>query len=197
MIPKHIFTIWLSENPEMPALIKKCIASQKIKGYQHDIITLENYDSSSEYVRQAIEGKQWVKTSDYLRCQYMFKYGGIYLDADMEVLPNKNFDDLLDCRLFTSFEVAGLYANMGFGAEAGHPLLKAYLDRVDNNYKGTGDLVFEPGIRTWHDILWAGDKSTFKMIGTDVFSPYNHLSGEIKITPNTKVYHHYLGSWKK
>ncbi len=197
MIPKHIFTIWLNENKELPPLVEKCINSQKIPGYTHHIITLENCDRSSEYVCQALENKKWVKASDYLRVQYMYKNGGIHLDGDMEILPGKNFDDLLDCRLFTSFECCGLYANAGFGAEAGHPILKQYLDRVDANYKGSGDLTFEPGIRTFHDIFWAADKSLFKMIDTSVFFPFNHVSGQENITPSTKVYHYYQKSWQK
>ena len=174
MIPKHIFSVWLNENPELPPLIKKCIDSHKITGYTYHLITLENCDRSSEYVRQALENKNWVKASDFLRVKYMYDNGGIHLDADMEVLPGKNFDDLLNCRLFTSFECFGLYANAGFGSEASHPVLKAYLDRVESNYKGSGDLVFEPGIRTFHDIFWAADKSTFTMIETEQFFPYHH-----------------------
>jgi len=178
-------------------LVKKCIDSQKIDGYTHHLITLDNYETNSNYVLDAVAGKKWVKASDYLRCEYMFNHGGIHLDGDMEVLPGKNFDDLLDCRMFTSFEVCGLYANAGFGAEAGHPLLKAYMDRIDANYKGTGDLVFEPGIRTFNDIFWAADKSLFRMIDTSIFFPYNHTNGHIGITPETKVYHHYNKSWQK
>jgi hypothetical protein len=195
MIPRTIFTVWLSENPIVPELIEKCVKSQQIEGYSHHIITLANYETSSQYVREAIAGKKWVKASDYLRCEYMLNHGGIYLDADMEVLPGKNFDDLLGFRMFTEFEVAGLYANAGFGAEPGHPVIKAYIYRVEANYRGSGDLVFEPGIRTFNDICWAADKSTFTMIGTDVFHPYNHLTGAVNVTPNTKVYHHYLKSW--
>jgi len=197
MIPKHIFTVWLSDNPVIPDLVHRCIESQKIPGYTHHVITLDNYETDYEYVREAIKAKKWVKASDIIRCEYMYKHGGIHLDGDMEVLPNKNFDDLLDCRMFTSFECTGLYANAGFGAEAGHPLLKEYNDRVENNYKGSGDLVFEPGIRTFHDIFWAADKSLFRMVGTDQFFPYNHITGEVKITDDTRVYHHYNKSWKK
>ena len=197
MIPKHIFTYWLSDSPELPSLIKKCIDSQKLQGYTHHIITLENCDRSSEYVRQSLENKRWVKATDYLRCQYMYKHGGICLDGDMEILPEKTFDDLLDNRMFMMYECAGLYANAGFGSEPGHPLLKQYLDRVDTNYKGSGDLIFEPGIRTFNDIFWAGDKSTFKMVDTTTCFPYNHLTGKINITPFTKVYHHYCKSWVK
>ena len=54
MIPKHIVTCWVSDT-EPPELIKKCIDSQKIEGYTHHLITLDNYDHSSVYVWHAIQ----------------------------------------------------------------------------------------------------------------------------------------------
>ena len=100
----------------------------------------------------------FVKASDYLRVYHIWEEGGIYLDADMEVLPNKNFDDMLDNRMFTENEVYGMPANAGFGAEKGHPLLKRYLDRIESNFKGDGDLIFEPGVRAFADIVWVADR---------------------------------------
>jgi len=34
MIPKHIFTVWLTEQETIPPLVEKCITSQKIKDYE-------------------------------------------------------------------------------------------------------------------------------------------------------------------
>jgi mannosyltransferase OCH1-like enzyme len=195
MIPKHIFSIWLNDKSEMPELISKCLASQPVPGYTYHLVTLYNCDKTSEYVIQALENKKWAKAADYLRMQYLYNYGGIYLDADMEVLKDKNFDDLLNYRLFTYFECCGLYANMGIGSEPQHPMIGDYLKRVEDNYKGTGDLTFEPGIRTWHDICWAADKTAFTMIPPEIFCPYNHATGTVNVTPLTKVYHYYSKSW--
>jgi len=194
-IPKKIVTYWLNDQKGLTPQLEKWVETQKLPGYEHFMITLDNCDRSSEYVRKAIEKKMWVKATDFLRIQYLYNFGGLALDTDMEVLSGKNFDDLLDCRLFTSFECMGLYANAGFGSAPCHPILKAYLDRVENNYKGDGDLTYEPGIRTFHDIFWAADKSTFRMIPTEVFFPYNHATGITNITPLTKVIHHYSKSW--
>ena len=54
-IPKRIITMWLqfSSDP-WPPLIQRCIASQKIPGYEHTIITLENYYRGSKYVNGAL-----------------------------------------------------------------------------------------------------------------------------------------------
>ena len=193
MIPKKIWTIWL--GGEMPELAKVCIETQKLPGYEHCLITLDNCYRGSQYVNDAIEAKRWVKAADWLRMYYLYTEGGIYLDADMEVLPGKNFDHLLDCDMFIPREECGHYANCGLGAVAGQPALKAYLDRVENNFKGAGDLVYEPGIRTFSDILWLADKSKIVMLSPDSFFPYNWQTCRTTITPNTLVFHHYAKSW--
>jgi len=203
MIPRKILTIWLSKK-EMPKFIKRCIDSQKIVGYEHKVITLQNYYKGSEYVNKSLEmadktgeAKWFVKASDYLRVYHIWDEGGIYLDADMEVLPNKNFDDLLDNRMFTENEVYGMPANAGFGAEKGHPFLKVYLDRIEQNFKGDGDLVFEPGVRAFADLLWVANKEKdgIKIYPTEMFFPYKHGTKEINITSLTKVFHHYANTW--
>ena len=197
MIPKRIFTIWLNDNPKLPVLVKKCIESQKILNYEHRLITLENTDRDSIYVRECIEAKNWVKASDYLRMYYIWKEGGIFLDADMEILSGKNFDDMLDTRFFTGYEFRGFIANSGCGSEPGHPLLKMYMDLLDRNFKGAGDMVFEPGLRLFCDLLTMSDRDKLgvKIYSTDYFYPYNHVTKEVKITNNTRVYHHYITTW--
>lgn len=199
-IPKTIVTVWLSENPLTPLLIRKCIASQNIPGYNHHLITLENCNRSSKYVRECLAAehlgnRRFVKASDYLRVQYLYEYGGIHMDADMEMLPGKNFDDLLNCKMFTSRECAGLLANAAFGAQKGHPFLKEYMRILDENFIGSGELVFEPGIRAFDDLYWKwrneGKVDDIVIVGSDYFFPYDHRTGEMKMTENTRLVHHY------
>lgn len=196
--------MWLSDKPELPKLISRCIESQKIPGYEHRIITLDNCYKGSKYVTEALN--KWsetgdikfiVKASDWLRCYHVWDEGGIYLDGDMEVLPGKNFDDMLDNRMFTENEVYGLTANAGFGAEKGHPFLKEYLRRVEDNFRGDGDMIFDPGIRAFADLMWITNKQEqgIKIYPTEVFFPYKHGTEEFNITPDTRVFHHYANTW--
>ena len=56
MIRKKIWTIWLSlDNKPLSPLIQRCIDSQKIPGYEHEIITLDNCYKGSAYVKEALE----------------------------------------------------------------------------------------------------------------------------------------------
>jgi hypothetical protein len=195
-IPKIIWTTWLSEKEGYPPLIEKCIKSQNIFGYEQRIITLDNC-RKNDYIKGCLKNHNWAKASDYLRMAVLYRNGGIYVDADMEVLPNKNFDQFLTDRFFTSKECAGLFANSALGCEPGHPILKEYMKLIDDNFKGTGDMTFEPGIRLFHDLLWRTnlEANGIKIYPTEYFFPLNHLNGQINITPDTVVFHHYLNSW--
>jgi hypothetical protein len=206
LIPKKIMTMWLALDPAapLPKLVDRCIESQKLPGYEHKLITMDNCYKGSRYVNEALAkaketGKvsYLVKASDWLRCWHMYEDGGIYLDADMEVLPGKNFDDMLDDRFFTEAEAYGFYANAGFGCEPHHPLMMEYCERVERNFRGDGDMTYEPGIKAFADMIWACDKAAhgIKLYDSKVFFPYQHGTEIINVSPLTRVYHHYTNSW--
>jgi cellulose synthase/poly-beta-1,6-N-acetylglucosamine synthase-like glycosyltransferase len=117
----------------------------------------------------------------------------------MEVLPGKNFDLLLYNQMFISMQACGHYANAGVGSIAGHWVLKEYLDRVNRNFKGDGDLIYDCGVRMFSDVLWIAQKEKradkIAFLPVEMFYPYNHETGSVLIAPYTIVYHHYTKSW--
>lgn len=40
-------------------------------------------------MKQAYERKKWGFVSDYMRLDIIYKYGGIYLDTDIEMIKNQ------------------------------------------------------------------------------------------------------------
>ena len=200
VIPKILWTTWLGETP--PDLVKRCIETQQKCaqdfGYEHRILDNDYASNFNGYVEECLirkDVKGYVKASDWLRCYALLEEGGIYIDADMEILPGKNFDHLLNYKMFVPKDPQGHFGNAGFGAEVGHPLLKHYLDRISDNFKGEGELVYEPGIRAFSDMFYISDVSEIKILTPDYFFPYNHQTGKEEITPNTLVKHYYLDSW--
>lgn len=192
-IPKRIISIWL--GGEMPELIKECVATHQLDGYELLMITNDNYHHC-EYVDDAIKAKRWAKATDYLRMYYLNLYGGIYVDSDMKIL--KPFDDLLENDMFVCEEGSnGFIANSIVGSIDHHPALIDYLETLERNFKGSGDLTFQPGMQLWTDTLkLKRHERGFTVYNQDFFLPYNWQTGETTITENTHTYHYYSQSWK-
>lgn len=191
MIPKKIFTVWLSENGSMPELVRRCIASQQIDGYEHHIIDLHNC-YRNKYIQDAIDAKQWGKACDYLRCHYLIMEGGIYLDADVEMLPNKNFDHLLNLKLFAGRENNYFVNTAVLGAERGNQVLLDHLVEVEQKFKGNDGLYFESsiGIITPRLFKYA------TILPPETFYPYDWQHNTVNIKEYTICYHHFLRSWQ-
>lgn len=193
MIPKRIFTIWLNDKPGYPELIERCIKTHEIPGYEHVLITLGNRDHPP-YVQECIQRGLWAKAADYLRMWYLFHDGGIYLDADVEVLPGKNFDAFLDDDLFCGEEENGFVSNAIVGAVPGHPVIEDYLGKVDRNFKPEGELVFQPGMFLWTEIVRY--TPGVKIYRPEYFLPYNHHLDRLTLTEKSITIHHFSRSWK-
>ena len=203
-IPKRIYTIWLTEKKEWPRLIKKCIESQKIDGYEHRLITLDNCFKNSEYMKQCLNSKytnqKWCKASDYLRMHYLYNEGGIYLDADVEIIKGKNFDEMLSNQMFAGREDNCYIGTAVVGAEAKHPFLKRWIKEVEDNFRGDDNLCFESSMelltRGYHE--WGWNKDGFKIYNdTSVFIPYNHTNNRLNITDKSVTIHHFTVTWAK
>ncbi len=77
--PDYVFMLWHDKHPEFREIL-----------------------SQSLFVRKAYELKLWAFVADYVRLYALHKYGGIYLDTDVQLL--KNFDDFLNDKFFVSIE---------------------------------------------------------------------------------------------
>lgn len=95
IINKTIHYCWFGKNPKSK-LIQKCIKSWQKYCPDYKIIEWneENFDiNCCEYVQTAYESKKWAYVSDYARFWILNKYGGIYMDTDVELV--KSLDELL------------------------------------------------------------------------------------------------------
>lgn len=202
-IPKKIWTAWLSEDP-MPDDIKKCIESQKIPGYDHHVIELQPkqfYEDprTPEYLRDAIRAKKWVKAVDYLRMYTLYHHGGIFLDADVEILPGKNFDCELNEKLFVGKEVNNpdgsiVLGTAVIGAQAKHPLISRWRAEVEQNFRGDDDKFYESSMDLLNK-LGVDYQDQMHILEPDVFYPYSHFTGQTNITERTIAIHHFNKSW--
>ena len=117
MIPKIIHYCWFGGNPK-PESVKRYIESwhRYCPDYKICEWNESNFDiHENDYCREAYEAKKWAFVADMARLVVLEKYGGIYMDTDVEVV--RPFDNLLTYGAFMCFEKKRLciYWHIGSG----------------------------------------------------------------------------------
>ena len=152
MIPKVIHYCWFGGNPK-PELIEKCISSWRKFCPDWEIIewTESNYDVQSyAYMKEAYDVKKWAFVSDVARLDVVAKYGGFYLDTDVELMAP--IDELTENEAVYVFETErNIATGLGFGAVADHPTVTAMLNYYQDCHflkNGKPDLTPCPACNT-------------------------------------------------
>ncbi|MBQ3532848.1 MAG: glycosyl transferase [Oscillospiraceae bacterium] len=212
MIPKTIHYCWFGGAP-LPEKERRCIESWRKNCPDYEIKKWDesNYDlNQNEYIRQAYKAKRWAFVTDYVRLDVIYRYGGIYLDTDVEVI--RSLDPLLEDSAFAGMESVdgkqlSIATGLGFGAEPGNEIIKEWRDIYENlsflGADGTQDLLTTPA-RTTACLEKRGfrQQNVIQLIDgmviypTEYFSPKQYDTHNIHITPNTYSIHHYSESWK-
>jgi mannosyltransferase OCH1-like enzyme len=196
MIPKIIHYCWLSGNP-YPELIKKCIDSWKniLPDYQIILWDTNRIDINSNlWLKQACEKKKYAFASDYVRFYALYNYGGIYLDADVEVI--KSFNELIHQKYFLGKEITGDIEAAVMGAEKGlhwvNEGLNYYKERPFIKENGLFDKTPVPLI-----VSQIAEKYNLDIFPCDFFSANNYQTGKKLRSENTFCIHHFEGKWFK
>jgi mannosyltransferase OCH1-like enzyme len=206
-IPKKIHYCWFS-GEEIPDENKRWIESWSKFCPDYEILlwNTENYDvTKNRYMYEAYKEKKWAFVSDFARLDIVYNNGGIYLDADVEII--KNFDDLLYDEIFFGFTYGNcIDPGSGFGSIKNNKLiletLEEYNDLSFYNTNGSLNLLPIPEIITPIFIKYGLTKDNIlqiingvKVYPTDVLSPKHSFTISLNITDNTHSIHHYKASW--
>ncbi len=209
VIPKVIHSIWFTDNDRpIPEKYQKCLDSWK--KYAPDmeirIWNLKTYHPNNcLFFDQAIEQKLWAFASDYARADILRRYGGIYMDLDVEML--RPIDDLLYNDAYMSFEsLDRIECGSGMGARKGNQILeeicKNYESRPFIKPDGTPDMSTCP-VRFTKVIEKHGLQKNggFQFVDDITMYPFEVLTGKsfdtgiIYRTDLSYTVHHHNGSW--
>lgn len=206
-IPKKIHYCWFG-GKELPELAVRCIESWKKYLPDYEIIRWDesNFDlNCNDYVKEAYENKKWAFITDYVRLYVLKKYGGIYMDTDVEVL--KDLTPFLELKAFSGFEndtqiPTGIMASEKNGKWVTE-LLKDYDNKHFVNEDGSFDMTTNVVLitNTTKRLYPLVEKNSYQDFGDvvfypkDYFCPKDHRDGRVYLTENSYTIHHFNGSW--
>jgi hypothetical protein len=140
---------------------------------------------------KAANGAQF---ADMIRLEALLRFGGVYVDQDVE--PLRPLDSLLHLPAFAAWEDERCVPNAVMGAVPDHPAIRACLDEMLARIPGD-TWKAGPGVLT--DILPGRDDVLLLPPGS--FYPYHYKEKERagedfrKSQPWAFVAHHWWGSW--
>ncbi len=206
MIPKSIHYCWFGGKSKSK-LYRNCIDSWHRYCPDYEIIEWneDNFDFHQHpYPEWCHEHQKWAFLSDFARLLILKEHGGIYLDADVEVI--RPLDKLLEYEAFLGFEnETWLNTGLGFGCVPDHPvpdvLLKPYLESKANG-DGSFELIPCPRLNTEallpYGLKQDGTKQTVcgaEILPVEYLNPYDDPTGRLNKTKNTYSIHWYGKSW--
>lgn len=211
MIPKIIHLCWFS-NESYPIEIRICLESWKrlLPDYE---IKLWDYAAAKaidcDFLHEALSDHRWAFAADVVRFYAVYKYGGVYMDSDIELF--QRFDALLDTGDFITFCENDKPAEQEFGLQAaffmgvkGNSFCKdmfQYYCRLHyRNADGSVMSTISPYImlEVARRYGFASLDEKQELPGMTVYptyllAPNNHYP----IRPNTIGVHRIYGSWRK
>lgn len=213
MIPKIIHYCWFGRNP-LPEKALRCIESWRRHLPDYEIVEWneDNFDVNSiPYTAEAYAAGKYAFVSDYARFRILYEHGGLYFDTDVEVI--RSFDDIVARGPFMGFEtdctprLMGTVApGLGLGAEAGHPIYKAFLDYyhnlrfLDKNGQPilttiviyTTEVLIRHGLENKPGIQTVDGISIYP---AEFFNPFEWKTGLPRTTPMSHSIHWYAKTW--
>lgn len=193
----------------MPELALKCIASwhKYLPEYEYKLWNEDTFDINSvPYVKEAYEARKFAFITDYIRLWALNKFGGVYMDTDVEIL--RPLDEFMKLPAFTGYEasssmapVTGLMASAANGVWVKEQL--AYYDdkhfrRADGTLDLTPNTITISKIMTDNGFVIDGKYGVYKndmhVFPVDYFCPLTSTR-VLKLTSNTACIHHFAGSW--
>ena len=212
MIPKKIHYFWIGGNPK-PDSVLFCIDSWKKFCPEYEIIEWNetNYDfTKNEYMRQAYEAKKWAFVTDYARLDVIYRYGGIYLDTDVELI--KPLDSVLNYKGFMGFDKTTekdhfVATGLGFGMEPGNQILREMMSDYEDmrSIREDGEIKYVPCPYLNTRVLQShglenDDKDQMvqdiMVFASDVLCPKSYNTLRLHITDRTLSIHHFDGTWQ-
>lgn len=207
MIPKIIHYCWFGGG-KMPSMEVRCMKSwaDKLPDYKVMRWDESTFDvNSTPFTAAAYKAKKYAFVADYVRLYALLKYGGIYLDTDIEIV--KPFDDLLHYSAFGGFETSEVMQTGVLGVSSANEVMQEFfevyhhipyeVDKQGNNLTPANSAILAK-ILVSHGLKLDNSRQSIggmEIFPQDYFCPINQATRQIICTENTYTIHYLHGSW--
>ena len=203
MIPKIIHACWLGKG-EMPVDQQEYIEGWRKLHPDYEIMLwndemFEKYLDDSKFVKDSLAKKKYGFLSDYFRFTILYKFGGIYIDTDVEMF--KSLDEFLNCKMFMGFIFDSSIGTALFGTEKENPLMLEWLKILENDYVEKGDFTVSNDwitkyfLDNFKDFKLNGERQSLKC-GIEIYpKDYFERFQVDKKSGGGYAEHHCYGSW--
>ena len=191
----------------MPKLMKKCVKSWKkfCPDWEIMLWNEDNFDiNSTIWTKQAYEAKKYAFVSDYVRLNALYKFGGVYIDTDVELVAS--IDKFLKHEAFSGFEGKDMVQTGVIGATPNNSVILDWLDYyTDRPYFADGKPTMDPNVSfITENMINRGlvMNDSFQIVdGMAIypqtwFCPLSAVSIEKKITIDTHAIHYFTSTWR-
>ncbi len=208
MIPKIIHWCWFGSAP-IPEEFRNYIA--KWHELMPDYEFMEWNDSNLRELDESVDSRggkiiEWCYQdkkrlgflSDYLRFTALVKYGGFYVDTDVEIF--KPFDPFLNERHVLGYIFDALVGTATIGAEQSSEICNDLRELIIENFEKTGEMTVSNNYVTQYlmdrekDFLLNGKNRRYEdvtILRKDYLEKYSRDPG------SGYAWHHCDGSWRK
>ncbi len=204
LIPKIIHCCRFGPNP-LSRVETQCFESWKrwLPDYEIRIWNEENVDLFHPIIAKNLKDKVYAFASDFVRLDVLNRFGGIYLDNDIEIL--QSLDEFLTLPCFIGIENENLVNTAIIGSKPGHPFIRRCIQELEQVGHNRNQPYLAPVLAT--HLLENSSKITglsqvideVHIFPKHIFYPLSYEEKMQGLTPDLShsfAIHHYSGSWK-
>ncbi len=190
MIPRHIHWVWFGEAMPQPLRRMTLSVWQNNPEFEFSLWCEKSPELGLNIPKLKDRLGSWAAVSNYARLVMLQKYGGIYLDCDVECL--RPLDSLLGHSAFAAEQDGGRICNAVMGAEPNHPWVNWQLEHFDDfDQRDPASGVYLATEAAKH--------ASVSIVPQHLVYPFLYdTSPEQRVPhPDSLLVHHWHGSWSK